>query len=182
MMSKKIITIVIMLIMLTAPALKVFGMTEISVELPFVVENINGTVVIEAVDDAPLPEVTEFKDVAEGVFVFSYTQPDTHHYRIHQQMPANSDDVIYDSTVYNVAVYVLSDDDGALYAVYAISIDGFAEKQESVSFENRIPTGETDPPVQTGDNSHLWIWLAVSLSSLAGILILLFIMRRKKER
>lgn len=119
--------------------LQAYAMAEVSVELPFTVEDINGTVVIEAIDGAPLPEVTEFKDVTEGVFKISYTQPDTYYYRIYQQIPDNADTVNYDTTVYRVAVFVLSDDEGVLNAVYSISIEGKAEKQESIVFENSIP-------------------------------------------
>ena len=181
-MSKKITAIVFILIMLAALPLKAFAMTEVSVELPFVVENNKGTVVIEAVDDAPLPEVTEFKDIAEGVFALSYTQPDTYRYRVYQLITDNTSDVVYDKTVYNVVVSVLSDDDGTLHTVYTISIDGDAEKQDAIAFENYEPADNTftqEPNPQTGDNSNLGLWLVISLVSLAGIIILLFAKRRK---
>ena len=197
--------IVVMVIMLAVLPLQALAMTEVSVELPFVVENVKGTVIIEAVDSAPLPEVTEFRDVSEGMFVISYTQPDTHHYRIYQQIPeTNTNDVIHDTTVYNVTVFVLSDDDGNLHTAFTISIDGNVEKQESVIFENKTPdettsqdttsenttlpsttsqnTTSQDSHPQTGDTSNLGLWLILSVISLAGILILLFARRREKDK
>lgn len=198
-MNKKIISIVIMLIMLTMLPLQAFAMEEVSVELPFAVDKINGTVVIEAVDGAPLPELTEFNDVAEGVFKLSFTQPDTYHYRVYQHIPENTDGVIYDQKVYNVVVSVFSDEEGKLYSVCTVSIDGFSEKREKVVFSNSIPyeeeettaqttlpnttaptTTSQDPPPNTGDNNNLVLWIIASLISLAGIFLTLIAARRKK--
>ena len=95
-----------------------------------------------------MPEITEFRNVTEGVFKISYTQPDTYYYRIYQEIPDNADNVNYDTTVYRAAVFVLSDDEGVLNAVCSISIEGKAEKQEGIVFKNRIPreNDTTNPP------------------------------------
>lgn len=148
-MIKKIISIIIMLLMITALPLQAFAMAEVSVELPFTVANINGTVVIEAVDGAPLPELTEFKDVANGVFKLSFSQPDTYRYRVYQQIPENTNGVVFDKTVYKITLIVLSDDEGILQSVCTISIDGSAEKQENIRFENELPKDEESTTNQT---------------------------------
>ena len=148
-MSKKFVSIVITLVMILALPLQAFAMAEVSAELPFSVENVGGTVVIEGVDGAPLPELTVLKDVTGGVFKLSFSQPDTYRYRVYQQVPENANGVIYDTKVYNVTVSVLADNEGALNCVFTISIDGFAEKHESIVFVNELPEADEDPPGQT---------------------------------
>lgn len=211
-MSKKFISIVITLVMILALPMQAFAMAEVSAELPFSVENVGGTVVIEAVDGAPLPELTVLKDVTGGVFKLSFSQPDTYRYRVYQQVPENANGVIYDTKVYNVAVSVLADDEGALNCVFTISVDGFAEKRESIVFVNELPKADEDssgqtstvpnsttqttlPPSETtqpstsqsetpdtGDNGNLGMWLLLSALSLAGLFIVLFAARRKKAK
>lgn len=211
-MSKKFISIVITLVMILALPMQAFAMAEVSAELPFSVENVGGTVVIEAVDGAPLPELTVLKDVTGGVFKLSFSQPDTYRYRVYQQVPENANGVIYDTKVYNVAVSVLADDEGVLNCVFTISLDGSAEKHEGIVFVNELPKADEDPPGQTstapnsttqttlppsettqpstsqpetpdtGDNGNLGMWLLLSALSLAGLFIVLFAARRKKTR
>ena len=211
-MSKKFISIVITLVMILALPMQAFAMAEVSAELPFSVENVGGTVVIEAVDGAPLPELTVMKDVTGGVFKLSFSQPDTYRYRVYQQVPENANGVIYDTKVYNVVVSVLADDEGALNCVFTISVDGFAEKHEGIVFGNELPKADEDPPGQTstapngttqttlppnettqpstaqpetpdtGDNGNLGMWLLLSALSLAGLFIILFAALRKKVR
>lgn len=148
-MSKKFISIIITLVMILTLPMQAFAMAEVSAELPFSVENVGGTVVIEAVDGAPLPELTVLKDVTGGVFKLSFSQPDTYRYRVYQQVPENANGVIYDTKVYNIAVSVLSDDEGALNCVFTISVDGSAEKRESIVFVNELPKADEDPSGQT---------------------------------
>lgn len=148
-MIKKFISIIIMLFMIATLPLQAFAMAEVSVELPFAVENFNGTVVIEAVDGSPLPERTEFQDVADGTFKFSFSQPDTYRYRVYQQIPENTNGVIFDKTVYKITLTVLSDAEGILQSVCTISIDGSAEKKEAILFENRFSNDKETTTEQT---------------------------------
>ena len=184
--SKKIVTVILMLLLL-AMQLPVFAAESAVVEIPFTVENTAGTVVIETDGDLPLPSPCEFTDVTEGKFSFSLEEPGDYAYRIYQK-PGNESGVTYDETVYEVLVSVFVDEKEDLYAVVTLRIAGDSRKPEKVAFANILPEPEApkDPKdpnkPTTGDSGMPFLWGMLGTVSLAGALILLPVAFKKRER
>lgn len=179
-MSKKIFaTIAVVLMIISVFSTQVFAMAETSAEIPFVVKNFNSTVVIQTTDDdAPMPDITAYSHATEGVFKITYSEPETYHYRVFQIEGADNA-VIYDKTVYNVIVSVLTNDDGELYTVVTISVDDSNEKRDSVIFENKTEDEDiTGTPPETGDNNKIILWSSIVCLSAAGIIIVILAKRR----
>lgn len=177
-MNKKwIITAVFLCLSLALMPLQAFAMEGVSAELPFTVENTTGTVVIEAVDGAPLPEQTEFAGVTEGKFILSFEDPGDYAYKVYQK-PGTEAGVTYDKTIYDAVVSVFVNEEDEPYTVVTLSIAGDTLKPEKIKFTNLLPTpsGGNDP--STGDNSRLWLWILLSAVSLAGILLLASLNRK----
>ena len=176
-MNKKIIiTMVILLFAVLVFPLQAFAMTATTVELPFTIENVPGTVTIEAVDNAPLPEITELTNTTEGKFEMSYTEPDNFQYKVYQKT-GDRKSVKYDTTVYDVAVSIFVNDDGELYPVVVITVDG--QKVDKIDFINVVSSNDTP---QTGDNNHVAIWFSLAIASLIGMAVTLFFGLRKKVK
>ena len=174
-----------LLLLIMLMPMQAFAVEAATAEIPFTIENASGTVVIEAIDDAPLPEKTEFADVTEGTFALAYGDPGDYVYKIYQK-PGTEPDVTYDETVYNVVVSVFVDeDDESLYTVVTISVAGNPSKPESVVFTNILPETENPsgnpntPP--TGDETHLPLWTVLAAISLAGVLCIVPAVRRKRD-
>ena len=118
------------------------------------------TVELEAVDNAPLPEVTtlEITDGETGSFgPISYTKPGYYVYTVRQRAGVNTRGT-YDETVYYLRVSVVWDNDKlvARMAVHT-QADLMDEKVSSITFNNRYKAIETpyypDPydPVSPGN-------------------------------
>lgn len=118
-----------------AMPMQAFARETATVEIPFTVKNGSGTVVIEAVGGAPLPEQTEFVGVSEGKLTAKYTEPGDYCYRIYQR-PGTEKGITYDSTVYEICVSVFVKEDGTLYSVVACNEEGSPQKTDEVVFEN----------------------------------------------
>ncbi|MDO4490899.1 MAG: FctA domain-containing protein [Lachnospiraceae bacterium] len=122
----------------------------------------------------------------EGAFSIHYVVPDTYHYRIRQE--AGSDrDVIYDSRVYEVEVFVTEDDKGQLHGETVVSKMGTREKSAAVHFENSVKSTPVkgNPPVkpvnvQTGDSQQPLLYVAFLLASMVTVLYLGAEIRKKK--
>lgn len=188
-MNKKCFGIMISLLLFIAVMpIQAFAMEDLTVEIPFKVENTPGTVVMEALDGAPSPAVAEFQNVTEGVFALSVASPGDYNYRIYQ-IAGDESDVTYDDTVYNVTVSVFVNDSGELYAVVTFCIDGDSHKPDEVKFTNTLsepePTPSTpddhDPP-QTGDNSHLELYMALMLISAILLMCTAILYIRDRKR
>lgn len=117
------------------------------------------TVVMEAENDRkelPMPEQNQIQIGANGSGTFDsilYTTPGDYQYRI-RQIAGNDQDIVYDTTEYDVTVRVLNAEDGGLEAeVWAIK-PGQSEKQSRIVFRNEWKTATTprtvQEPVQTG--------------------------------
>ena len=146
--------------------------------IPFAVKGEYGTVVIEAINGEPLPDVTEYKDVKDGLFTIQYDQPDTYYYKVYQR-PGASDSAEYDDTVYVVVVSVFTDDEGRLSTSLSIGIDGTNEKRENIVFENKdAPTGILPTPSTGIVTSPLFI---VSCIGFFLAVILFVVTYRKKQ-
>ena len=105
--------------------------------LTVTVKNGPTTVVIEAVDDAPLPDETEIEVEDSADFVLKYNTPGIYQYSISQK-PGAREDVIYDETVYNVTVYVVSDDSGDLSTSIVAVKEGSETKMGELGFVNEV--------------------------------------------
>lgn len=104
------------------------------------------TVELEAVDNAPLPEVTtlEITDGETGSFgPISYTKPGYYVYTVRQRAGANTRGT-YDETVYYLRVSVVWDNDKlvARMAVHT-QADLMDEKVSSITFNNSYKAIET---------------------------------------
>ena len=192
--SKKLITMILLLLLLLAIPIQVFAGEAVTAEIPFTVKNASGTVVIEAVDNAPLPNQTVFEGVSTGKFELSFTEPGDYHYKIYQN-PGTEQGVTYDSTAYTVCISVFMNEDGSLYSAAAVNIENSSQKAEDIEFENALaepsvpsepvePTEPTEPskpvepttsastdtPPHTDDESRLELWILLMALSLFGII------------
>ena len=186
--SKKLITMILLLLLLLAIPIQVFAVEAATAEISFTVKNAPGTVVMEAVNGAPLPEQTVFKGVSAGKFEISFTEPGDYYYKVYQN-PGTEQGVTYDSTVYTVFISVFLDENGVLYSVTAVNIEQSAQKAEDIEFENILPQssvpsepdGSTEPtapttpdssdaPPHTGDDSQLELWTLLMTLSLLGLI------------
>lgn len=202
--SKKLISVILLLLLLFAIPIQVSAMGAATAEIPFTVKNAPGTVVIEAVESAPLPGQTVFEGVSSGKFEISFAEPGDYYYKIYQK-PGTGSDITYDSTVYTVCISVFVHEDGNLYSVVAVNIESSSQKAEDIAFENTLvesgvpsepsapgePSESTttdssnmpdfsDTPPQTGDNSHLSLWIVLMAASFFGM-TKFFFMWKKSE-
>lgn len=200
--SKKLITLILLLLLVLAMPLQACAEGAATAEIPFTVKNASGTVIIEAVDGAPLPKQTEFEGISTGKFEFSFTRPGEYRYKICQK-PGTEQGVTYDSTVYSVCVAVFSNNDGSLYSVTAVNVEDSSQKAEIVEFENtlaepNVPDEPTEPSVPiepteptvpnspdtpfTGDNSRLGLWLLLMAFSVLGIAVVSIVYKATTDR
>lgn len=190
--SKKLISMILLLLLTLAMPFQANASGAATAEIPFAVKNASGTVVIEAVDGAPLPKQTEFEGVSTGKFEFSFTRPGEYCYKVYEKT-GTEQGVTYDGTVYSVCIAVFSNNDGSLYSVTAVNVEDSSQKAEIVEFENTlaepsepiepteptVPSAPTEPtspdlpgtPPATGDNSRLGLWILLMAFSLLGIAV-----------
>ena len=139
MKSKSIISTILLVLFLMAMPICAMAMESVTVDVSFTVENTPGTVVIEAVDGAPLPAQTEFKDAQEGTFSLTFTEAGTYAYKVYQKQGLGDYTdyyEFYDDTVYDVVVSVFFDDNYELYGIVTASIPGDSYKPDEIVFTN----------------------------------------------
>ncbi len=153
----------------------------ISARLPFSVRNASGTVEIEALGGAPLPDPTVCENVTDGAFTVSFREADTYHYRVYQR-PGSAEDVEYDATVYEVTVTVLAEKDGSMSAVITVNKEGDTHKltANDVVFENRKAEPDIPPEPQKDGGMPIWPLPAALAFSLVCIIVLISVRVRKK--
>lgn len=196
MKKKSFIMMLLVLVSMVLMQLSVFAMESVTTEVGFKVKEGAGTILIESVsEEAPMPEITEYKDVTEGVFKFEFSEPDTYYYKIYQKA-GDEEDVTYDETVYNVIVFITAEEDGSLTPIVTIGVDGDGHKPEEIEFTNvrdEVPPEEGTPgspgqkpgDVQTGDNSRIDLWVMIAIISFALLVIICvitFFEYEKKKR
>ena len=137
--SKKLIAMILLLLLLLATSVQVFAEGSVTAEIPFTVKNAPGTVVMEAVDNAPSPKTATFTNVFEGKFEITYTEPGDYYYTI-RQIPGEESEITYDDTEYTVVVSVYTENDRLSTPVVTVSKAGSAEKPDNVEFDNTIGT------------------------------------------
>ena len=147
--SKKLITVILLLLILSVIPIQVFAAESATAEISFTVKNAPGTVVMEAVDDAPLPNRTVFEGVSAGKFEIAFSHPGEYCYKVYQKS-GTEQDVTYDSTVYEVCIAVFVNENGTLYSVVAVNIENSSRKSEDIEFINTpaqssVPTQPVEP-------------------------------------
>lgn len=154
--------------------------------------NGNYDIVIEKVDDnAPMPSETVISMApGKGCFEIEIDEPGTFSYKIYERNGENKD-IIYDTTVYYVTLFVTQDDTGVLDYKVILSKEGSVKPTE-VTFVNRVAGAENnkddsdkkekgkDPVVATGAAPSALIPYALILI-LAGIVFFISAVRRGKE-
>lgn len=196
--SKKLITMILLLLLLLAIPIQVFAVEDTTVEIPFTIKNASGTVVIEAVDNAPLPVQTVFEGVSSGKFELSFTGVGNYNYKIYQKSGTDSN-VTYDSTAYTMHISVFVNEDSELYTVVSLYVEDTAQKTDNIVFENTLSnvpivpskpnelsepsepyTPESPDTPWTGDNSNLGLWIILMFVSILGLTGFMFLFKKAK--
>ena len=142
-MRKWLRTILLLLLLsiAVAPVWALAADESVPVEIPFTVDGLPGTVVIERVTDgAPMPDPASVPNAEAGVFEITFEEPGVFSYKVYQQEGKEGKEY-YDRTVYDVDVYVQYDDDGvALTGTVIISVNGKTQKPGKLLFMNPPPT------------------------------------------
>lgn len=146
------------------------------------------TFVLEAVDNAPMPETSRITIVGEGKSSFppiSYTELETYTYTL-REIDGKAEGYTYDDTIYDVTVQITVDDSGNLQVSQYVSEQGSKLKKDKIVFVNQYksedkptgnPTSGTDS-VKTGDSVHPGFWIFVSVIALFGMFAVLILSRR----
>ncbi|MCH5320464.1 MAG: hypothetical protein J1E36_01795 [Eubacterium sp.] len=196
--SKKLITMILLLLLLLAIPIQVFAVEATTVEIPFTIKNASGTVVIEAVDNAPLPAQTVFEGVLSGKFELSFTGVGNYNYKIYQKS-GTEHNITYDSTVYTMHISVFVNEDSELYTVVSLYVEDSSQKTDNIVFENTLsnapivpnkpnePSEPSEPYTPdspdipwTGDNSNLGLWIILMFVSILGLTGFMFLFKKAK--
>lgn len=168
------VMIPLLILVLTAAYALASDVGSVTVQIPFTVEFASGTVVMEAVADAPAPEQAEFPGVEEGSFAVTLTEPGNYKYKIYQE-PGTDERFRYDETVYTVELFVTTDEVGTLSASVTVGVEDSSHKPDSVAFENERRTGAlsitktvTGSHGDTGREWHFLITLSEKADKLYG--------------
>lgn len=113
----------------------------------------------------------------------SYSELGVYTYTISQVKGSNSQ-CTYDETVYTMKVYITNE--GVERVVRVKDSDDPDAKNMEVVFTNKYPTVPDDPDdpdgPQTGDSSHLWLYICLGAVSLIVLVALFLTKRRKSEQ
>lgn len=104
--------------------------------------------VLEGKGDAPMPSEDTVTVAGEGRSSFpeiTFTEPKTYQYTV-REVPGSSEDCTYDTSVYDVTVEVLTDDDGNLSTAVWAEKQGSDTKVSSIEFVNTYDSPETTLP------------------------------------
>lgn len=104
--------------------------------------------VLEGKEGAPLPNENIVKIVGDGKASFpdiTFTEPETYHYTI-REVPGDSEECIYDSSIYDVMVQVTTNDEGYLSATVWAMKQGETSKTEKILFINSYDTVDEEEP------------------------------------
>ena len=123
------------------------------------------------------------RDGENGAFVISYLEPGTYHYLVHQESGTDSK-AIYDNTIYNVDVYVTTEENGTLSADPIIYKEGSTQKKAELEFinskEKLMDSGKSDRP-KTGDQGTIKELIILMTVSALGIIRCLNMKRRRSS-
>ncbi len=121
---------------------------------------------------------------------WSYTEPGEYTYQV-KEVAGDNSHYTYDKTLYTIIDTVTLNDAGDLEVTRVIQNDSGETINGALAFTNEYTNSKTNHvtkpnnpndnlAVQTGDNSHPYVLLAVAIGSLILLLILGLIWRRKK--
>lgn len=120
----------------------------------------NYTYTIKAKDPgAPMPANASItlKDGQTDYFVISCSEPNTWHYEISLSgSQKKKNNIIYDKSTYNVALFIGSRDNGELYTENIIYKEGSTEKVNECSYKNKFrvsPEDDEHSSKKTGKDS-----------------------------
>ncbi len=171
-------------------------------EFNFILESLDG----EDSEKKQLSITTNKKGVTTGRFAeINYTEPGDYRYKVYQQK-GNSENVIYDDSVYEVTVRVVNtQDDGLIAEIWAVK-DESEQKVDEIRFMNHYKgnsqaTTQTTPETndhttvktitrssigstsaKTGDKSNLFLWSAVAFSSIMCVFLFVVTGKRRKTK
>ena len=167
-----------------------FSYNSLRCDIPFTCERADVTgdntydVVIESLTEGnPMPanNVLTLQGGGTGSFAIDVNEPGTYIYKIYQRSGSNPD-IVYDDTIYNVTLFVTTDDNGVLDCKVILSKGGLVKPTE-VKFINsaaRAPLASLSSTVSTGE--------AVSILGICGLMaiglgVILFVAvaRKRKE-
>lgn len=183
---KKIPAVLLLVVLcLTVFPISVFAAGDAEIKIPVSVE-LSGekpspeetyTYVLEAFDDAPMPQESIVTITGSGKTAFdtiTYQTPGIYCYTVTQQAGKNTRGH-YDETVYYVKVTVINAEKGGLQAVVAAHTDPqMVSEKSDITFKNTYDavkkvSNKTENTVQTGDSSDLN--LMISLLCISGCVI-----------
>lgn len=166
------------------------------------IEETSFTVVIEALDGAPLPnpsektvEITKDKRSEQVTFDFLLPSVGVYQYRLHQLIGDDSE-VEYDDRVYNVTLlYENSPDGKGFRSTFVVSIEDSDVKPKVVLFNN-TEVHESTPPVEetttrkkgdtpdTGGETNQWNYLAWMVASSFAVFsfIIIYVIYRNEDK
>lgn len=177
-----IMTVVLLFISLAPVTIFAEG-DNVTATIAFTTKDRPATVILEAEEGCPVPEITKLENVTSGEFKINFTEPGNYFYKVYQE-EGHKGLPYYDTTEYTVGIYVMYDEDENLYAKCVLSIDGEAEKPLEIEFINTLPPAVTpsnpSKPPHTGDNSNLTLWYSLMLIS--GICLFGLLFFKKKDQ
>ncbi len=121
------------------------------------------------------------KNTADGTFTFDTLEimsAGTYRFFVTEDATAKIDNVTYDETVYMVVVTVTDNLDGTLSAQYAYQTA--LGNSETLTFLNVYTPPKAPEIPKTGDDSNIWMWMALAFVSTLGMFTLRFF--RTEER
>lgn len=141
------------------------------------------TYVLEAEEEtSPLPALTTISLEGSATASFGeivFTQPGVYIYTIYQ-IEGNDSDYGYDTTAYQLIVYVVTDDDGVLSYMVLAYEQGSDIKVDQLLFENTY----TDPLKnlsQTGDTT-LFYYPLMCLTGSFLLMVIMSVMRKRRAQ
>lgn len=142
------------------------------------------TIVLEPVtEDAPMPQGCEDSctlsftgDGRKNFPAISYGGPGVYHYRLYQ-VSTDAKYYSYDSTVYELGVYVCALPGGGLDSSVVLNVEGREEKMPDALFINTYHPPERGPHTGDPENPARYFCLA----SASALCLLMLLMPRRKE-
>lgn len=141
-------------------------------------------------EESPLPEEAVYELAGTGSVTLEeivFTAPGIYTYTI-SQLEGSTENYVYDTTIYDIEVYITSDDAGVLSLAYlGVWNRESGKKAESIYFENiyqapdsSVSSGGGTPT--TGDESELAEAMVVMGLSVFGIMAVLIRRKRAIEK
>lgn len=121
----------------------------------------------------PMPKTNEISIDGRGTASFDkikFTSPGLYEYQVVQNKGTNKD-YTYDETIYEVSIYIKSDDKAIFTPIIKIYKNDSELKSEAISFENNYTDPNKNLP-QTGDNNNIGYLISLMFISLVIIYFL----------